>query len=97
MKNKLLEIWQGKIKREHKIAFFATFALVLLIHMYMFVNNLESEDSMLNYYNNQDMTVMGRWALSFFCSFSSYFHASWIIGLIATVFISIPFYFIIIF
>lgn len=89
MENKFLDIWQKKLRKEHKIAFFVTFAFVFLIHMYMFVNNLESEDAMYNYYHTQNMTMSGRWALSFFCSFSSYFHTSWINGILIAISISL--------
>ena len=59
------------------------------MHMYLITNNVESGDAVYNYYHDQNMTMSGRWALSFFCSFSSYFHLSWFSGLIAILFMSL--------
>lgn len=84
----IIDFYKNKIKREHKIAFFVTFILALVIHLYMFTNNIPSEETVYNYYHTQNMTTSGRWALSFFCSFSSYFNLPWICGLISATFIS---------
>lgn len=85
----LTDFYRNRIKKEHKIAFIVTFVLALLMHLYLITNNVESGDALYNYYHTQNMTTSGRWALSFFCSFSSYFHLSWFSGLLAIVFISL--------
>ena len=85
----LIDIYKNKIKKEYKIAFIVTFVLALLMHIYLITNNVESGDALYNYYHTQNMTTSGRWALSFFCSFSSYFHLSWFSGFLAIIFISL--------
>ena len=95
MGEEILNFYKNKIKKEYKIAFISTFIFMLLIHLYLFTNNIFSEDTVYNYYINQNMTTSGRWALSFFCSFSSYFHTSWLCGLLASIYTSLTMIFLI--
>ncbi len=56
----LIDFYKNKIKREYKIAFFFTFAAVILIHIYKFTNNLPNHDSLYNVYTDQNVLGSGR-------------------------------------
>lgn len=85
----LLDFFKSKVKKEYKIAFFTTFIITLLVHLYKFTNTLPNNDSIMNYYSNQNVLASGRWALSFACGLSSYYDLPWIIGLFSCLFISL--------
>lgn len=85
----LLDFFKFKVKKEYKIAFFTTFIITLLVHLYKFTNTLPNNDSIMNYYSNQNVLASGRWALSFVCGLSSYYDLPWIIGLFSCLFISL--------
>lgn len=78
-----------KQKKEYKIAFFSTFLIALLTHIYKFSNTLPNHDSIYNYYSNQNMLGSGRWALSAACGISSYYDLPWINGLLSCLFIAL--------
>lgn len=85
----LLSLYRTKIKREYKIAFFATLITALLIHIYKFTNTLPNHDSLWNYYSNQNMTISGRWFLQWLCGISSYYDLPWINGLLSCIYIAL--------
>lgn len=85
----LFHYYQEKVKKEYKIAFFSTFILALLIHVYKFTNTLPNHDSVYNYYSDQNVLGSGRWALSLACGISSYYDLPWVNGLISCVFIAL--------
>lgn len=85
----LLDFFKSKLKKEYKIAFFTTFIITLLVHLYKFTNALPNNDSIMNYYSNQNVLASGRWALSFSCGLSSYYDLPWIIGLFSCIFIAL--------
>lgn len=85
----LLLFYRTKLKKEYKFAFFATFLIAILIHLYKFVNTLPNHDSVYNYYSDQNILGSGRWALSMACGISSYYDLPWVIGLISCVFIAL--------
>ena len=90
MCSKLIEAWKtNKIKKEWKIAFFATFIIGLLVHMYKFTNYLPNYDAIRNFYDSQNIIDSGRWLLSLACSFSSYYDLPWVDGILSLVFISL--------
>ena len=89
MGEKLLQHYQTKIKKEYKVAFFSTFFLALLIHLYKFVNTLPNHDSVYNYYSDQNVLGSGRWALSLACGISSYWDLPWVNGLLSCTFIGL--------
>lgn len=84
-----VDFFKSKVKREYKIAFFMTFIITLLVHLYKFTNTLPNIDSIMNYYSNQNILASGRWALSLACGLSSYYDLPWIIGLFSCLFISL--------
>ena len=85
----LVRFYQQKLKKEWKIAFFSTFIVSLLIHLYKFANTLPNHDSVYNYYSEQQALGSGRWALSTVSAISSYFDLPWINGLISCIFIAL--------
>ena len=85
----ILRFYQTKLKREYKIAFFSTFFIAILIHIYKFVNTLPNHDSIYNYYSDQNVLGSGRWALSLACGVSSYFDLPWVIGVLSCLFIAL--------
>lgn len=84
----LCEFYRNKIKHEWKVAFFSTFILGLLIHIYKFTNTLPNHDALYNNYASQNMMKLGRWFLSFACGLSSYFDLPWVIGILSLVLIA---------
>lgn len=85
----LLLFYRTKIKKEYKFAFFSTFLIAILIHLYKFVNTLPNHDSVYNYYSDQNILGSGRWALSMACGISSYYDLPWVIGLFSCIFIAL--------
>ena len=85
----ILRFFKTKINKEYKIAFTSTFLIAILIHLYKFVNTLPNQDSLHNYYADQNILGSGRWALSWACGISSYYDLPWVIGLLSCVFIAL--------
>ena len=85
----LLLFYQTKLKKEYKYAFFTTFFIGLLIHLYKFANTLPNHDSVYNYYTDQNILDLGRWALSWSCGISSYWDLPWVIGVLSCFFIAL--------
>lgn len=85
----LLYLYQKRIKKEWKIAFFSVFIACLLIHIYRFTNPILNHDSIFNVYSDQNMTGSGRWLLQFACGISSYFDLHWINGLFCAVYLGV--------
>ncbi len=77
------------LKKEYKIAFFATFIMALIAHFYKFANTLPNHDSVYNYYSDQNVLGSGRWALSAACGISSYYDLPWVNGLMSCLFIAL--------
>lgn len=89
MGESLLEFYKTKVKNEYKLAFYSTFLLTLLIHLYKFTNTLPNHDSVFNYYSDQNVLGSGRWALSLACGISSYYDLPWVIGILSAIFIAL--------
>lgn len=85
----ILDFYKKKIKREYKLAFIMASLLTIVIHAYKFFNYIPNADSIYNYYFHQDVIQLGRWALGFFCSISSFFDLPWVIGLLSSVYIGL--------
>lgn len=89
MGQSILQFYKTKIKAEYKFAFISTFVISLLVHIYKFVNALPNHDSLYNYYTDQGILDLGRWALSLFCGISSFYDLPWVIGLLSCVYIAL--------
>lgn len=88
MGEKVIEKFE-RIKWEYKFTFFLTLVLGICIHMYKFTNTLLGHDSVLYYYDKQDMLVSGRCFLSIACGISSFLDLLWVNGLLSLVYIAV--------
>lgn len=75
--------------KEQKLAFWMTFCMTLIVHLYKFTNTLPNHDGMYNVYTKQKMVGSGRWALQIACGFSSYYDLPWVTGILSCVFIAL--------
>lgn len=75
--------------KEQKLAFWMTFCMTLIVHLYKFTNTLPNHDGMYNVYTRQNMIGSGRWALQIACGFSSYYDLPWVTGILSCVFIAL--------
>lgn len=85
----LLLFYRNKVQKRSKIAFFSTFVIGLLVHLYKFTNTLPNHDSLFNFYSSQNIVGSGRWFLSIACGFSSYFDLPWVNGVLSLLFIAL--------
>ena len=84
-----LSWYRTKVKQEYKTAFWTTFLITLLIHLYKFTNTLPNHDGVYNYYADQNILGSGRWALSLACGISSYYDLPWVNGLLSCLFMAL--------
>lgn len=89
MGDAIVQFYKQKLKKEWKIAFFSTFFVALLTHLYKLTNTLLNHDSVYNYYSKQNMVGSGRWALSVACGIGSYFDLPWLNGLLCCLYIAL--------
>lgn len=89
MGNIFLNWYREKCKPQWKVAFYATFIIGFLTHIYKFTNTLWNHDCVYNYYGNQDATIYGRWFLSVAAAPGSFFDLPWINGLLSLVYLSL--------
>lgn len=82
MGSTLLTLYKEKFKSTWKIAFVSSLIVFFLVHMFKIANTFPNHDSYFNVYNDQDMTVSGRWFLQYACGISSYFDLAWVNGLL---------------
>ena len=94
---KWLEKKWNQLEKSYKLAFFATFCLGLLTHMYMITNKWPNHDYVYNIHGDQLLwpLSLGRWFLNAVTSISSYFSLPWINGLLAICYLSLAAMFII--
>ena len=96
MGRKLVEFYE-RIEKRYKLAFFVTFAIGLLVHMFALTNKLPNHDYPFNIYSNQfDWPVtIGRCFMTVTTGISSFFTLPWLNGLLAVLYISLAVPFII--
>lgn len=85
----MILFYRTKLRKEYKTAFFSTFFIAILIHLYKFVNTLPNHDSIYFYYSDMNILGSGRWALSLAGGISSYYDLPWVIGLLTCVYIAL--------
>lgn len=61
----------------------------MLVHLFKFANALPNQDTVFNYYNDQNIVGSGRWLLSVACGLSSYFDLPWVNGILSLLFIAL--------
>lgn len=79
----------GKIKKEWRLAFFATVVIALLVHMPVLLSDIPNHDGLDSMYFDQNMITSGRWFLTVACGFSSYYTIPWLIGLLGICFLGV--------
>lgn len=89
MGTEILNFYCNKVKKTWKTAFYSTFIIGFLVHMYKFTNTLLNHDSVYNFYADQNVLGSGRWFLSIACGISSYFDLPWVTGLLSIIFIAL--------
>lgn len=90
MGNWLVEKWD-KLQKQYKLAFFVTFCIGLIVHMYMFTNKLPNHDYVYNIHGDQFTwpLSLGRWFLNVPSSLSSYFSLPWVNGVLSLLYLAI--------
>lgn len=86
MGSRLIKFYRDDIKRSWKIAFFSSFGIGLLVHIFKFVNVIPNADALMNFYNSQNMVASGRWLLGLVCSLSTSFDLPWVTGILSLFF-----------
>lgn len=89
MGNQIMAFWNRNVKRSWKTAFLAAVILGFCVHMYKFTNTLPGNDSLYNFYHDQNIIGAGRWFLSLACGISSYHDLPWLIGVLSVVFLAL--------
>lgn len=84
-----IQFYKQKLKKEWKFAFFSTFVVAVLVHLYKLTNTLPNHDSVYNYYSEQNMIDSGRWTLAMVSGVSSYFDLPWLNGLLCCFYIAL--------
>ncbi len=92
----LTEKW-NKLEKRYKLAFFATFCMGLLTHLYMLTNKLPNHDYVYNIHGDQLIwpLSLGRWFLNAVTSLSSYFSLPWVIGVLTILYLALAAVFVI--
>lgn len=87
--NGLVERAYSAIPKNVKAAFFACFLAGFLVHLYAFTNIIPNCDGLSRVYDEQQMTVSGRWFLHYATMFHGYIQAPALIGGLSLLFLSI--------
>ena len=77
------------IKKEWVICFFSAVFFGLAAHLFKITNFIPNWDSLLNLYNDQNKTNLGRCFLGFACSFSTYYDLPWINGFLSLIYVGL--------
>ena len=79
----------AKINKQWRIAFFDTFIIGLLTHLFVMTSVSPNHDGMINNYDKQRKFASGRFFLSPFAGLSSYFELPLINGLLSVLYLSL--------
>lgn len=86
----LISRFWARIPKHVRIAFFSTFIMGLMIHLYMLTNKFPNHDEMLfTFSNNAGLEIAGRWFLGVLSAFGSDFSLPWVNGVIAIIALSL--------
>ena len=89
MGERIIRLYQNRVKKEWKIAFISAFIIGLLVHFYKFTNYFPNHDGLFNFWSTQNMVASGRWFLAPACALSSCFDLPWIIGILSVLFMAL--------
>lgn len=88
MENEKKTLWQN-IPKPVRAAFLACLAAGLLVHLFAFTNIIPNSDGLHRVYDEQQMTVSGRWFLHYATSLNAYIQAPMLIGALSVLFFSL--------
>lgn len=79
-------IWK-RFSVQARAAFLSTVILGLLVHLFAFTNIIPNSDGLSRIFDEQQMTVSGRWFLHFASMFHGYLQAPGLIGVLSLIFL----------
>lgn len=79
----------AEIKNTHKTAFFACVIAGFLVHLFAFTNIIPNSDGLSRVFDEQQMTVSGRWFLHYASMFHGYVQAPMLIGSLSVLFLAV--------
>lgn len=85
----VFQVWNKKIKRQWRLAFFSAVGIGLLVHMPVLLSDIPNHDGLASMYFDQNMITSGRWFLMVACGFSSFYTIPWVIGLFGFLFLGL--------
>ena len=88
MEEKLKQIY-GQITQSERVAFLATFIGGLLAHLYCYTNTIPNFDGLSRVYDEQQMTISGRWFLHYASSLNYYTQMPMVIGVLSMFFLAV--------
>lgn len=88
MEEKLKALY-GQITKSEKVAFLSTFIGGLLAHLYCYTNTIPNFDGLSRVYDEQQMTISGRWFLHYASSLNYYTQMPMVIGILSMLFLGI--------
>ncbi len=82
IEDKLKNIW-SQIGKSERVAFLSAFAAGMLAHMYVWTNTIPNFDGMSRMYDEQQVTLMGRWFLHYASILHGFIQMPMLIGVLA--------------
>ena len=79
-------IWK-RFSVQARAAFLSTVILGLMVHLFAFTNIIPNSDGLSRIFDEQQMTVSGRWFLHFASMFHGYLQAPGLIGGLSLIFL----------
>lgn len=74
---------------ENKWTFVISFVVILIIHLFFATSGMLNNDNLTQMYNNQDMSVSGRFTLTYLAGISSYFDLHYLNTLLSIIYIAL--------
>lgn len=77
-----------QISGSEKVVFISTFVCGLIAHLYIYTNTIPNFDGISRMYDEQQMTIVGRWFLHYASWCNSYTQMPMVIGVLAMLFLA---------
>lgn len=90
-----MSYFNEKITERIKFTFLFSLSTSIVIHLYMLLNNWKNHDSLWHFYGDMNLSSSGRFTLKYLGGLSSYFDLHYFNLLIACVFLSLGFMYIV--
>lgn len=82
------DLWE-KISKSERVAFLATFVSGILAHLYIWTNTIPNFDGMSRVYDEQQVTLLGRWFIHYTSALHDYTQMPMMIGVLAMFFLAL--------